>query len=283
MLIEIEPQEQEILKSVKIPVRPKVLLTVSEEAKKEEPSFSIISHAIAEDVSISSAILKMVNSAAFSRPSPISSIDQALNMLGLKRVLAIVNAVAVRNASQSNADLEEFWNLASNVAHASVIISKQLKRSFLGDDAYTLGLFHTAGVPIMIARFKNYTDFYHQSEKKGWTLSIDREKEAFHTTHSSIGALMAQEWCLPNSITNAIYNIHYADGIFDDSSMSETTQSLIGILKMARHLCHEYQEINCESDDWVQVESQVFGFLKISEDKWLVIRDAVINGLRQGN
>jgi hypothetical protein len=88
---------------------------------------------------------------------------------------------------------------------------------------------------------------------------------------------------LPNSITNAIYNIHYADGIFDDSSMSETTQSLIGILKMARHLCHEYQEINCESDDWAQVESQVFGFFKISEDKWLIIKDAVIKGLSQGN
>ncbi len=77
----------------------------------------------------------------------------------------------------------------------------------------------------MMARFKSYVDFYHKAEKEGWTLSIDREKEAFRTTHSSIGALMAQEWSLPDSITNAIYNIHYADGVFDDLSMSETLRA----------------------------------------------------------
>ena len=281
MPIEISSQEQEILNSIEIPVRPKALLTVSDEAKKEEPKFPVIAHAIAEDVSISSAVLKVVNSAAFRRPNPISSIDQALNMLGIKRVLAIVNAVALRSAAKAKVDLEEFWEFASSVAHACVIITKELKRSHLGDEAYTLGLFHTAGVPIMMVRFKEYAAFYHQAEKEGWTLSIDREKATFHTTHTSIGALMAQQWSLPESITNAIFNVHYADGVFDDLNMSETTQTLIGILKIARYLCHEHLKSGLGADEWQQVESQVFKFFKINEDKWLTIRDAVLEGLKE--
>ena len=279
MALQIEPQEQEILNSVEIPPRPKALLIVAEEAKKDEPSFPTIAHAIADDVSISSAVLRVVNSAAFRRPNPISSIDQALNMLGFKRVLSIVNAVAVRSAAKSNADLEEFWTFAASVAHASVIITKALKRPHLADDAYTLGLFHTAGVPILMARFEQYTDFFHEAEKEGWTLCIDREKEAFHTTHTSIGALMAQEWSLPESIINAIYNLHYADGIFDASDIEENTLELIGTLKMAREICREYLQSTNGPEEWVQVESQILDFFGIDEDKWLDIKEAVTAGL----
>jgi len=283
MSIDVSQEEQQILDSIKIPVRPKALLTVSEEAEKEEPKFQVISQAIAEDVSISSAVLNIVNSAAFRRSNSISSIDQALNLLGLKRVLAIVNAVAVRNAVKTDVDLEEFWNLASCVAHASVVIAKELKRSHYGDDAYTLGLFHTAGVPIMMNRFEGYAEFYQRGEQEGWTLSIAKEKAEYNTTHATIAALMARQWGLPDSLTNAIYNQHYADGIFEDLSMSETTQSLIGILKMARHLCHAYMDTGLGDDEWLQVESQVFDFFKVSEDKWHAISDAVISALKEQN
>jgi len=279
MALEIEPQEQEILNSVDIPPRPKALLTVSEEAKKDEPNFPTIAHAIADDVSISSAVLRVVNSPAFRRVNAIGSIDQALNMLGFKRVLSIVNAVAVRSASKTNVDLEEFWTFASSVAHACVIITKALKRPQLGDDAYTLGLFHTAGVPIMMSRFAEYTDFFTSAEQEGWTLSINREKEEFNTTHTSIGALMAQEWSLPECIVDAIYNLHYADGIFESDDMDETTLQLIAVLKMARDICHEYLQSNCGSDEWNQVEGQVLDYLGVDEDKWLDIREKVISGL----
>jgi len=281
MSIEVSPEEQKILDSIEIPVRPKALLAVSEEAEKSEPNFQVIVHAISGDVSISSAVLKVVNSAAFRRANAISSIDQALNMLGLKRVLAVVNAVAVRNAAKTDVNLEEFWNFASTVAHASVVIAKELKRAHFGDDVYTLGLFHTAGVPIMMNHFPSYAEFYQKGEQEGWTLSIDKEKATFNTTHTTIGALMAKQWGLPESIVSAIYNLHYADGVFDDLTMSETAQSFIGILKMARHLSRDYMQANCGEDEWLQVENQIFKFFKISEDKWLSIRDAVNTALSE--
>ena len=133
----------------------------------------------------------------------------------------------------------------------------------------------------MMNRFDTYAAFYQKGEREGWTLSIEQEKIAYKTTNTTIGALMAQQWGLPESLTNAIYNLHYADGVFDDSSMSQTTQSLIGILKMARYLSHVHLDTGLGEDEWLQVESQVFSFFKLSDDKWLSIKDTVLTALNE--
>ena len=78
---------------------------------------------------------------------------------------------------------------------------------------------------------------------------------------------------------NAIYNLHYADGIFESDDIDETTLQLIAVLKMARDICHEYLQSNCGSDEWVQVEGQVLDYLGVDEDQWLDIREKVISGL----
>lgn len=265
MAVQIAPQEQAILDSVEIPPRPKALMTVNEECKKDDPSFPNIVNAITEDVSISAAVLKVVNSAAFRRPNPISSIDQALNMLGLKRVLSIVNAVSVRNAINTDVDLESFWEYCSAVAHASVLVCKQLKMQALTDDAYTLGLFHAAGVPLLMSHFADYSEFFKSVENGNWNQLINQEQDRYHTTHTTIGALMAQDWSLPESIVDAIYNVHYVDGIFSGDELQEDTLKLLAILKLSRHLAFMYQHPDRDDEEWQDVEVQVCEFLDLDE------------------
>ncbi|MDX1692633.1 MAG: HDOD domain-containing protein [Ketobacteraceae bacterium] len=265
MAVQIAPQEQAILENVEIPPRPKALMTVNEECKKDEPSFANIAHAIAEDVSISAAVLKVVNSPAFRRPNPISSIDQALNMLGLKRVLSIVNAVSVRSAIQTSVDLESFWEYCSAVAHAAVLVCKQLKLQALADDAYTLGLFHAAGVPLLINHFDDYGDFFTSVAHGNWNQIINQEQDRYQTTHTTIGALMAQDWNLPETIVDAIFNVHYVDGIFTSGELNEETLKLLAVLKLSRHLAHLYQFPDSADEEWEDVGAQVMEYLDIDE------------------
>jgi HD-like signal output (HDOD) protein len=265
MAVQIAPQEQSILENVEIPPRPKALISVNEECKKDEPGFANIAHAITEDVSISAAVLKVVNSPAFRRPNAISSIDQALNMLGLKRVLSIVNAVSVRNAIQTSVDLESFWEYCSAVAHASVLVCKQLKLQALADDAYTLGLFHAAGVPLLINHFDDYGDFFSAQAHGNWNQTINQEQDRYQTTHTTIGALMAQDWNLPEPIVDAIFNVHYMDGIFTTGEMSEETLRLLAILKLSRHLAFQYQFPDRTDEEWADLASQVMEYLDIDE------------------
>ncbi len=278
MAISIEPEEQKILDSVAIPPCPRALITITEEIKKDDANFSVIVQAIMEDVSISAAVLKIVNSAAFRRANAISSIEQALSMLGMKRILSIVSAVAVRNASPANADLEEFWTTASLVASCCVLICKAMRKPALADDAYTLGLFHMAGAPVMMASFDDYSSFFHQAERDGWSLAIEKEIETYHTTHLTIGALMAQDWNLPESIVNAIYNLHYASGIFQASELDGDTLSLLAILKLARDLGHVSIQ-QSSTDEWREIEGQVLGYLGIGDTDLEDIREQVLADL----
>lgn len=281
MTVDIEATERAILDRIELPPRPKALLTINEEAKQAEPRFAVISQAIVEDVSISAAVLKVVNSPAFRRPNPISAIDQALNMLGLKRVMSIVNAVSIRNATKSNVDLEEFWEFGSTVANASVLIAKQRKKMALMDDAYTLGLFHDAGVPVMITQFPDYYDFFQSAEEEGWTLSINKEKEAYGTTHTTLGALMAQEWSLPDHIVNAIYNLHYADGIFESGDLDDMSLDLLAILKCAREIARIHLRQARGNAEWLQVDSQVLEHLDMDDSEFADLCDTVIESMTQ--
>lgn len=283
MTVEIEAQERQILDRIQLPPRPKALITITEEAKKANANFAVIARAIVGDVSLSAAVLKVVNSAAFRRASPITAIDQALNMLGIKRVLSIVNAVAVRSAAPSKVDLEEFWQFGAAVADISVMIAKQLKKAALMDDAYTIGLFHDAGVPVMITQFADYHAFFLTAEKEGWTLSIDKEKERYNTTHTTIGALMAQEWTLPDHLVNAIYNLHYADGIFSTDELDKSSLDLLAILKCGREFARNHLRNEAGNAEWLQVEGQVMEHLGLDEDGLGDLRESVLESLGEAS
>jgi len=265
MALKIDSKEKEILKSVQIPPRPEALLKVQQEAKQAEPNFSLIAKAIISDVSISAAVLQIVNSAAFRRAQSISSIDQALMMLGLKRVVSIANAVAIRSAAGGDSEkLQEFWDTASNVASAAVLFCKNIGRVNLSDDAYTLGLFHLAGVPLMLQSFDDYMDFYHAADAEGWGIAIEKERSKYQTTHTTIGAILGFEWKLPIHLVEAIYNLHYADGIFDSDEWSDEMKIMLAILICAREITHRAM-LGEGGSEWDDIQDQILNYLEIDD------------------
>lgn len=122
MAISLTQQEKLILKTVSIPPRPQALLQFSEEAKLPEPNITKISEILQSDVAISAAILQVVNSAAFRRSREIDSIEQAVMILGLKRLIPLVKAVALKSSVDLPAALSDFWETQSEIGlHASLI------------------------------------------------------------------------------------------------------------------------------------------------------------------
>lgn len=57
---------------------------------------------------ISAAVLQVVNSAAFRRAREIDSIDQAIMTLGLKRLVPLVKAVALRATVGQNTEIAQW-------------------------------------------------------------------------------------------------------------------------------------------------------------------------------
>lgn len=265
MAISVTPQEKAVLKNITIPPRPEVLLKIGEEAKKEDCNVSVIAEAIASDVGISAAVLQVVNSAAFRRAKEIQSIHQAVMMLGLKRIYPIVKAVALRSSIKASAELDDVWDLASDMAMACASVCNQIGKPALTDNAYMLGLFHMAGVPIMMQVFKDYDDVMPLAKNEGWDAVAEQERARYQTTHATIGALLGQTWKLPAQLVEVIYYQHDTEGLFGSDELSTTALNLLAVLKIARKAVAEYRDSFAVEQEWATAQDGVIAQLELDE------------------
>ncbi|MGM0630906.1 MAG: HDOD domain-containing protein [Pseudomonadota bacterium] len=268
MAIEITTAEKRLLQRVSIPPRPQTLLTVSSEAKKDEPDVGVIAESISADMSIAAAVLQVVNSAAYRRAKEVDSIQQAVMTLGFRRVFPIVRAVALKSALTSDYDLNEFWRYNEWVASACVLVAESIGRPELRDHAYMLGLFQSSGIPVMLAEFDDYSDLLNASASTPWPKVQIKEQELFQTTHTTIGALLAQHWKLPKIVVEVIYYLFEDSSIFTHSSeLDNLTLDLLGILKIARYAVDMRTRSLAGEEEWEQVQDGVLEHFQIDEFK----------------
>lgn len=266
MAIVITTNEKKLLQNVNIPPRPQTLLTVSAEAKQEHPDVSVIAEAIAADVSIAAAVLQVVNSAAYRRRQTIDSIQQAVMTLGFRRVFPIVRAVALKRALTNDFDLSEFWRYNEWVAGACAIVADNLSKPQLKDHAYMLGLFQNSGIPVMLEQFTAYKDFVRRADSQSWyDLQLD-EQQQFETTHTTIGALLAQQWKLPNLLVEAIYYLYDDSSVLStDSELHPLAIDLLAMAKLAKYAVDLRTRSLAGKAEWQQVEDAVFEHFGIDE------------------
>jgi EAL and modified HD-GYP domain-containing signal transduction protein len=114
-------------------------LNLINEAGRKELDFKKIEGFIKKDVSVSFKLLKFINSAYFTRPTPINTIKDAVTYLGTDELRKFINVVAVSDLSK---------NKPNELIRSSVIRARMceqcgsvIKTHFTTDELFTLGLF----------------------------------------------------------------------------------------------------------------------------------------------
>jgi HD-like signal output (HDOD) protein len=265
MSITFSDAEKEILRNVTIPPRPQALLDISAEAKKPEPDVSVIADIISSDISISSSVLQVVNSAAFSRGREIASIQQAVMILGFKRILPLVKSVALKSSMAQSDKLDKFWQQANLIASACSKTANVLNKKKLVDHVYMLGLFHNAGIPVMLLEFPEYSAMLDQNDNSDWQIFCQQEQDTFGTSHTTVSCILGQKWALPSVMTEVIYYQHDVEGIFHSGELSQTGLELLSLLKIARYAVFKQATPENDSDEWQRVVEPILEFLKLED------------------
>ena len=94
--------------------------------------------------------------------------------------------------------MTEVWNNSIDVAMTCAAIAKILGITSV-DEAYTFGLFHDSGIPLLMEKFENYTQVLKQASTATTRKVTDIENDAFGTNHSVVGYYVAKAWLLRNS------------------------------------------------------------------------------------
>lgn len=264
-----EDKIREIMQGIKIPPQPQILVDLQMEQMCPEPDMQAISRLISQDVGLSGAILKVVNSPAFGLKNTIMAIPQAVALIGLDSVINVINGLAIRSelSDDNIVQLNRFWDTATDIANISVDIARACGYEAT-DQVYLLGLFHNCGIPLMMMRFDNYFKVMEESYSYPEKRVIDTENERLSTNHAVIGYYTAKSWKLPKIVCETIAEHHNTCRYFCRENDADNTQkTLLGILKLAEHICGNYRILGRQQTDheWERFGKEVLAHLGIGE------------------
>ncbi|ONH51792.1 HD-like signal output (HDOD) domain, no enzymatic activity [Pseudomonas cedrina] len=264
-------QIQQALQGISVPPQPQIMVDLQMEQYMPDPDLEVIARLISQDPGLSGALLKIVNSSYYGLSNKIASIQRAVNLLGSRSIINLINALSIKGEMSDDTivTLNRFWDTAQDVAMTCLTLAKRTGAQAV-DEAYALGLFHDCGVPLMLKRFPDYMAVLEQAYASAGPdcRVVDTENNAFNTNHAVVGYYTAKSWRLPEHVTDAIANHHNALAIFsDESSRNPQLKNLLAILKMAEHICSSYRVLGNQSVDheWNAVGHLVLDYVGLSD------------------
>lgn len=99
-----------------IPELPDEILLLEKEITSKFASIAVVAEIIEKNATLSGAVLKIVNSPVVKLAEPLSSIREAVNILGLDNIYNLVVAAAVQNLFGGQGLLKDIMDYSVDVA-----------------------------------------------------------------------------------------------------------------------------------------------------------------------
>ncbi|HSV94132.1 MAG TPA: HDOD domain-containing protein [Desulfobacterales bacterium] len=166
------------------------------------------------DPGLTANILKLTNSAYFGLPSHVSSVRQAVMLLGWKRLLQLVMTMcmsALMKTPVPGYDLPRggLWRHSVAVSVASDLLVRELDIED-ADEVFTAALLHDIGKLALGNFVQKDLDRIRDMVAKGISFEV-AEYIVLGTNHADIGARILKKWSLPSELVNAVLWHHDPD------------------------------------------------------------------------
>ena len=190
------------LKGMKsLPTLPPIVSRLNELVEDEEVTAEELGKIIEKDQVLTSKLLKMVNSSFFGFPQRISTVANAIVLLGFNVIKTLVVTSSIFEVMQSS-DVG-LWEHSLGCATAAGIISRRhnIKNP---EEISTAGLIHDIGKVVVRSELPDEYSAIMDKVLAHDTSMLDVELELLGVGHGEIGGWLAEEWNLPPRLSNAI-------------------------------------------------------------------------------
>jgi len=193
---------------LQLPSMPLVALKALDVLRDPNATFADIARLLESDPVIAARVLRVVNSAAYSRIDPVKTLEKAVSQIGVKpmRILLVELAACQVFTSRSTGIRQTFqkiWEHCLAVALLSRDLASSLSTRVDPDVAYLAGLMHDIGKPIVAGLLLEAERKLIEELDVPWmTESLWRKTVA--ESHRGVGAIVATSWKLPPAIAEAI-------------------------------------------------------------------------------
>lgn len=196
-----------VLTSRELPTLPLIAAQILTITAREETTLTDIAALIAQDMGLSTKILRVANSSFYSFPQQISSINQAVSILGINAVCSLVlsfSLLSMKGKKRSQRfDFEQFWERSLIGAAASRLILEQVPGADT-EEAFICGLLHNIGRLLLASALpEKFDQVLQRQQNPANDLEIDdeqRERELLGVSHTEVGYAVASAWGFPESL-----------------------------------------------------------------------------------
>lgn len=183
-----------------IPVQAGIISNIINVDINSNNCFRELDDFISSDQGVASLVLRVVNSALYSRGNKVGTIPLAISLLGYSVVRSLA-LLAFSRSLFSHTKNELFrlhiWQHSLLTAIASQTICRRLGEAKLSDEAFIAGLMHDTGKVLM---FSHNPDLYEKVLKQVFEdncTSFYAERKLFGFDHCQVGIEAVVEWKLP--------------------------------------------------------------------------------------
>jgi putative nucleotidyltransferase with HDIG domain len=259
-----------------LPEFPENIQEINRLINDDSSRMSDIATKISNDVSLTAELLKLVNSAAFSLPSPCHSIPDAVKFAGIRGIRNLLFSIGTMDSLmlKDDSDKKFLWDHSYKVAFYSYNMARNLCKGdkICIDDSYVCGLLHDIGKIV----FENaHPSVLKKIEDmcRARGLSKDLfEKLVAGVNHGEVGAMIAEKWNFPEVIINVIRYHH------DPLAAPEEFRKITGLVYLADMIVH-YGE---EQVSYEQMDSDVLALFNLdTEEKVALISERLLKSFRE--
>lgn len=264
-----------------IPPRPDILMEVQNMLHQDELDLGKLSALVKQDVALYSVLLSAVNSPWLGLSQPVENVEKAVTLLGMNKVINLLQAVLVRSCFPDTPLLESFWTTATEVAGICDNLAKRYG-IINADHAYTTGMLHNTGMAVMLNNYDNFEPFMGKHALRPADELCVLQRKEFETDHFLQGALLAKQWFMPGEVSLAIRYQPIVKSILEGKKeLPVSVSSLLAILTLAKNISNEYRNYwNIQNDEFhAKSMDAALNYLDIQTTEFSELKEDLIDEL----
>ncbi len=183
-----------------LPTLPPIVQRLNVMIEDERTSIHQIADLIEKDQVITTKILRLANSAFYGFPKKVSTVQNALMLLGINVVKVLIITSSIFDIIYKE-DVG-LWEHSIGVAACSKILAERLEVKEPQEVA-TAGLLHDLGRIIQKVAFREDYEKINKLVENGED-ALNAEKEVLGIDHAEIGSFLMRNWNLPDRLVEAV-------------------------------------------------------------------------------
>ena len=180
---------------------------------QEDANIGDLADKVSRDQALAAKTLRLANSSFYGLQSRVTTINQAITILGFDSVRTLITAAAVTDnfssSKHASFDFKAFWRHSIGTALCSKMLARALNRN--QDYAFISGLLHDIGKLVLVTRFpQEYAEVIaYRAEHDCYMLVA--EGVVLGIDHTAVGRALAEHWKFPALMQKSIANHHAPD------------------------------------------------------------------------